>query len=120
MNPNISMLDTLLKVMATHRDKRTKIFAELINYLRNSPEAQALSQVQLYNSYGLKCMISKDVVLSAYENLCSLGNSFIESSDMSSSDKSFCKLIYKQICDDSVRDHIRYLAQTDQLASSYN
>lgn len=74
--------------------------------------------MQLYNSYGLRCLIDKDVVLNAYENLCSLGNSFIELSDMNSSDKSICKLRYKQICDDSARDYILYLTQIGQLALS--
>ena len=111
----MTFLDFVFKMMTVHQDPRVKVFGELMGYLRTSSAAQALSQVQLYNSYGVKCMVSRDTVSQAYESIHSLGNAFIESCAMSDSDKFSCKQAYRQICDICASDTMNYLSQTGQL-----
>lgn len=115
INPNTSFLDVVFQIMAFHRDPRMKVYWELMNYLKKSSAAQTLSQVQLFNSYGVKCSVNRDTVMQAYDSIRSLGNTFIESCVMTDIEKLSCKQTYKQICDNCASDTIKYLAQTGQL-----
>ena len=120
MNPfpvshNMNFLDFVFKMMTYHKDSRVKIFGNLMGYLRTSPAVQSISQVQLFNSLGVRCPISRDTVSQAYESVHSLGNAYIESCNMNDFDKESCKSFYRQICESSATNTMNYLAQTGQL-----
>jgi len=97
VNPNTNFLDFVFKMMTYHQDPRVKILGDLMGSLRTSSSVQSLSQVQLFNSFGVRCSVSRSTVLQAYESVHSLGDAFIESCNMSDPDKISCKLVYKQI-----------------------